>query len=53
MSYKFKFFAQPIVTDIKSIVEVAFIEFSVGVVCAVFAHANQASGTQLRGQVHL
>ncbi|WP_158971452.1 hypothetical protein [Paraglaciecola sp. L3A3] len=38
MSYKFKFFAQPIVTNIKTFVEVAFIEFSIGVICAFFAY---------------
>ena len=38
MSYKFKFFAQPIATNIKSVVEAAFLEFSVGVIAAMFAY---------------
>ncbi len=37
MAYKFKFFAQPVITNIKTLLESAFVEFSIGVICAVFA----------------
>lgn len=40
MAYKFRFFAQPITTNIKTFFESAFLELAIGIICAVFAFAS-------------
>ncbi|WP_334032277.1 hypothetical protein [Alteromonas sp. P256] len=47
MTYKFKYFAQPVITNIKTVVEAAFMEFSFGVICAVFAYVSYGEIIQL------
>lgn len=38
MGYKIKHYAQPVKTNVKSIIEVILIEFSVGLICAGMAY---------------
>ena len=40
MNQKFRFFAQPISTNIKTLLEAAFLELAIGLICAVFAVAS-------------
>ncbi|GAC16201.1 hypothetical protein [Aliiglaciecola lipolytica] len=38
MSYKFKHYAQPVSSSLKSNYEAVFIEFAIGLICASFAY---------------
>jgi hypothetical protein len=40
MAYKFKFFAQPVISNIRTFCEAALVEFTIGLICAVFAYAS-------------
>ncbi len=37
MSYKFKYYAQPVSSSVKSMLEAGFIEFFIAIICTVFA----------------
>ena len=45
--YKFKYFAQPITANVKTVVEAAFLEFCIGIICAVFAYVSHDQIIQL------
>jgi len=40
MAFEFKFFATPIVSNIKTFCEAALVELVIGVICAVFAYVS-------------
>ncbi|PRO68915.1 hypothetical protein C6Y39_10160 [Alteromonas gracilis] len=40
MAYRFKFFAQPVISNVRTLCEAALVEFTIGLICAVFAYAS-------------
>ena len=40
MAYKFKFFAQPVISNIRTFCKAALVEFTVRLICAVFAYTS-------------
>jgi hypothetical protein len=47
LSFKFKYYAQPVLTNIKTLFESAAIEFSICLICAAFAYASYGEVIQL------